>query len=245
MYRKAYNNLTSLADQIREQATSTDKTTTSQQFRRPRGLMNAKQISYIPEEQPKTQQEVLADYLAEFGSDGLPDDFVEVIQAGPDTPRPAYRSYVDGQRGLEADQEFMSELNRLKERFPGLTDRELFLVIQGESNFNPQASNDSGARGLFQITPVAAKEAGIDYERILDMSPAEQLREYEKYLDRWEYTGSHSLGVLQGAPGYRNADEGTVVYEVGSAAWEQNPGWRSGRNGPVTVGSIDAYYRRR
>lgn len=242
MYKQNYDILKSMSEQIVSEAQETTKTPTRNIKANP-GLMSniRRRTESIAPKEP-TQEEIMAKYMA---SSGLPKDFVEVIQAGPETPRPAYRGYVEGQRDLEADQEFMDQLNSMKERFPGLTDREIFLVIQGESSFNPRASNDSGARGLFQITPVAAEEAGIDYDRILDMSPAEQLREYEKYLNRWEYTGSHSLGVLQGAPAYRNADEGTVVYEVGSDAWKQNPGWRSGRNGPVTVGSIDAYYRRR
>ena len=158
--------------------------------------------------------------------------------------KPTGRSDVIGQEALTKDREFMSQLARMQEKYPGLTQREIFLVIKGESSFDPRATNKSGARGLFQLMPDSAREAGIDYDSILDMSPAEQLRAYEKYLDRWGYSGDVSLGVMQGAPAYRNAAKNTVVYEVGSSAWKQNPGWRSGGNGPITVGSIDDYYRR-
>jgi hypothetical protein len=158
--------------------------------------------------------------------------------------RPFGRSDVIGQEALTKDREFMSELSRMQEKYPGLTQREIFLVIKGESSFDPKAVNKSGARGLFQLMPKSAREAGVDYDSILDMSPAEQLRAYEKYLDRWDYKGDVSLGVMQGAPAYRNAPKDTVVYEVGSPAWKQNSVWRSGGNGPVTVGSIDDYYRR-
>lgn len=182
-------------------------------------------------------EDMIAKYLAYL-------DDVDQFEEQLKEYKPFARSDVIGQEALTQDREFMSQLARMQEKYPGLTQREIFLVIKGESSFNPRAVNKSGARGLFQLMPDSAREAGVDYDSILDMSPAEQLRAYEKYLDRWNYKGDVSLGVMQGAPAYRNASKDTVVYEVGSSAWKQNPGWRSNGNGPITVGSIDDYYRR-
>lgn len=244
MYQSGYKTIKTLADQIVASAQETGKTPERKIAVRQglmEGIQRARQEISNPE---KSQEQVMAEYMRTV-SGGFPEDYVEVIQAGPNTPRPVARGDVPGQRSLESDREFMSELQNLKQQYPGLTDREIFLVIQGESSFNPTAESGAGARGLFQIMPEPARESGINYDNLLSMSPAQQLREYSKYLERWGYDGSQSLGILQGAPGYRNASADTVVYEVGSPQWEQNKGWRTSDNGPVTVGSINAYYRLR
>ena len=63
---------------------------------------------------------------------------------------------------------------------------------------------------------------------------------YGRYLDRWDNQGG-SLGIMQAAPAFANRPGGTEVYGVGTAAWNQNPGWR-GSDGRITVNSINAYY---
>ena len=245
MYKSSYDNLKSMADQIVESAQESSRTP-SKNIQVRQGLMEGISRTYQAAVKPeKSQQEVMAEYMRAIGPDGFPEGFVEVIQAGPETTKPVSRNDVPGQTSLTSDPEFMSVLTSMKEQYPGLTDRELFLVIKGESSFKTTAKNDSGARGLFQIMPDSAKDAGVDYDNMLSLSAADQLREYKKYLDFWGYDGSYSLGVLQGAPAYRNAAKDTVVYEVGSPAWEQNKGWRSSGDGPVTVGSMDAYYKSR
>jgi hypothetical protein len=118
-------------------------------------------------------------------------------------------------------------------------------VIQGESGFNPTAMNEnSRATGLFQFIPSAAETLGTSVEEIRGMPPAEQVRLYEKYLDTYNYDGSNRLGIMQAAPAYADKDQDAVIYDVGSAAWEQNPGWRELNDGPITVRSINTYYAR-
>jgi hypothetical protein len=145
---------------------------------------------------------------------------------------------------LLRDEGFQKKLAEMEEKYPGLTRQELFRTIKGESAFNPTATNPSGASGLFQIMPTVAKELGTTRDEILKMSPAQQLDLYDKYLSRWDYTGEVSLGVMQAAPAYASAPPTTVVYEEGSAAWRQNPGWRPREGGDITVASINNYYRR-
>ena len=245
MYKNSYNNIKSMADQIVESAQESGKTP-ERKIQVRQGLMEGVQRTYQKAARPeKSQEEIMAEYMETLGPEGFPAGYVEAIQAGPDTVKPVGRNDVPGQTSLTSDPDFMGVLNSMKEEYPGLTDRELFLVIKGESSFKTTAKNDSGARGLFQIMPDSAQDAGVDYDNMLSLSAADQLREYKKYLDFWGYDGSYSLGVLQGAPAYRNAAKGTVVYEVGSPAWEQNKGWRSSGDGPVTVGSMDAYYKSR
>jgi hypothetical protein len=158
--------------------------------------------------------------------------------------RPKGREDWYQETGLTKDPAFMQEVERLQEKYPGLTKSELFRIIQGESGFNPRAKNkDSSAAGLFQFIPSTAAELGFTTEEIINMEPAEQVRVYDMYLDRWNYSGGNSLGIMQAAPAYANADPTDVIYKKGSKAWEQNPGWRPSDGGDITVESINAYYR--
>ena len=146
---------------------------------------------------------------------------------------------------LKDDSEFQAVLAEMKAKYPGLTDAEIYRVIQGESAFNPRAVNSStNAAGLFQFIPSVAAELGTSPSAIINSSPADQLRLYDKYLQRWGYKGG-SLGIMQAAPAKANLPGNAIVYEVGSRAWELNPGWRTAGNGPITVDSINAYYNGR
>lgn len=159
--------------------------------------------------------------------------------------RPKSREDFYEETGLTEDSEFMSQLESLEEKYPGLSKSEVFRVIKGESAFNPNAVNkDTQASGLFQFIPKVAAELGFTPQDILSMAPAEQLKVYDMYLDKWDYSGKNSLGIMQAAPAYANASEDTVVYKKGSKAWEQNPGWRPSSGGDITVGSINNYYGR-
>jgi len=46
------------------------------------------------------------------------------------------------------------------------------------------------------------------------------------------------FGLALFTPGFVCKPENTVIYEVGTAGWEQNPGLRSAGGGPVTVGKV-------
>lgn len=145
---------------------------------------------------------------------------------------------------LLQDQEFMNQLAVMQDKYPKLSSQEIFSVIQGESSFRSNLVNpNSKAKGLFQITEEAAKEAGINYGNLENMNPAEQLKEYDKYLQRWGYDGSYSLGILQAAPSFRNASSDTVVYtkKKNKRVFELNPKWFN-EDGIATVGSINNYY---
>lgn len=109
---------------------------------------------------------------------------------------------------LLADEAFSSKLNEMKDKYPGLTEGELFRVIKGESAFNLRAKNPSGATGLFQFIPSTAKELGVTVDQIAEMSAGEQLELYDRYLEKWGYDGSISLGAMQAAPAYATKEIG-------------------------------------
>lgn len=145
---------------------------------------------------------------------------------------------------LKNDPAFMSRLSQMKEEFPGLSEREVFKIIEGESNYNPTAKSKAGAVGLFQMMEEPLAELGFTPEEVMNMEPAEQLAVYSGYLKRWGYDGSFGLGIVQAAPAYRNASPDTVIYKKGSKEWKQNPGWRSAGGGDITKRSIENYYGR-
>ena len=101
----------------------------------------------------------------------------------------------------------------------------------------------SGAAGIFQFTPKAAKELGTSTAKIKKMTVKEQSDLYAKYLKRWKYKPGISLGMMQAAPSLINKPDDFVVYKKGSEAYEQNPGWVGG-DGEITAGSIKRYYNK-
>ena len=153
------------------------------------------------------------------------------------TKRGSYSSSTE----LDKDVEFQAQLDKMLEKYPGLTKEELYRVMQGESNFNSTALNsDSGATGLFQFIPSTAEFLGYTTGDIQNMSPTQQLEVYDKYLDAFDYRGG-PLGIMQAAPGYASKGLDYEVYAPGTNAYEQNPGW-VGADGKITVGSINNYY---
>lgn len=144
---------------------------------------------------------------------------------------------------LLQDDDFMGQLAMMQNKYPGLTQQEIFDVIKGESSFRTDVVNSGGYKGLFQIGKTAAKEAGIDYKNLEDMSAADQLKAYDKYLERWGYDGTYSLGVLQAAPSFRNASDDTVIYtkKKDPKVFKLNPSWFD-EDGNATVASINKYY---
>ena len=190
------------------------------------------------EDQNLSMDEVIAQYIEEIEAS-------EPAVKKEDKPiRPRGREDFYADTGLTEDPAFMKELERLQDKYPGLTKSEVFRVIQGESGFNPKARNkNSKASGLFQFIPDAAADLGFTVDEIIEMEPTEQLRLYDQYLERWNYEGGNSLGIMQAAPAYANAAPDEVIYARGSKAWEQNPGWRESGDGDITVASINRYYR--
>jgi hypothetical protein len=164
---------------------------------------------------------------------------------GRQRPLPRYETEFQGTATppdeLKADEGFTTAIGNLAAKYDITTD-ELYSVIQGESAFDTLAQNPSGATGLFQFMPATAEELGTSTDAILRMSAVEQVDLYDKYLERWNYTGDNRLGIMQAAPAYASRSPDAVIYARDTAAWRQNPGWRSVGGGDITVQSINSYY---
>ena len=177
------------------------------------------------------------------------------------TPSGETSNYPDSKKGklgrrlsqqkLEDDPEFQAKLAEMEKKYPGqgFSKQKLYNTIKGESAFDTGARNkNTNASGLFQFTQPALddinKKFGTNHtlQGVRGMSATDQLGVYDQYLDRWNYSGSNELGVMQGAPAYANRSLSTVVYRAGSKQWEQNPGWRPTSGGDITVADMNNYY---
>ena len=144
---------------------------------------------------------------------------------------------------LEADPAWSAQMDAMQAKH-GFSRTQMYQIIDGESNFKPDATNPSGATGLFQFMPDTANELGYTTSQIKSMDPPAQLKVYDEYLTRWKYNSSNHLGLMQAAPARAGSSPNTTVYRTGSAAWVQNPGWRPTSGGDITVQSINNYYDR-
>jgi hypothetical protein len=166
------------------------------------------------------------------------------VPTGDYAEDPELSAFSDTISILQDNTEFMSEVNRLTSKYPGLTEREIFMVASKESSLltNPKADN------MFEIKSVAAKDMNakgytIDLKKLnASKNPTDHIKALEKYLDRWDYDGKAPLGLVIAAPGYRNASPDTVVYTKGSKEIKANPKW-AGPDGNATVASITKFYR--
>jgi len=165
----------------------------------------------------------------------------------PETPTPNENFAALAEKLAKSvnDTTFVGAVDALAKKY-NKTPADIYSIINHESVWDPTVINEGGYSGLFQIGEEAAGEAGIDYASISTMTPTQQVAAYDKYLARWEYDGSVSLGLMQAAPGLakrlKGSPSSTVVYTKGSPEWDANPGWRSGTDGDITLASIDAYY---
>ena len=173
-------------------------------------------------------------------SGGLMSPAAEDTPPAVDSEDPVLGPFQNTISILKDDAEFMTQLNSMTEKYPGLTEREIFMVAAKESGVG---TNMGKAKNMFQILKDPAEEAGIDLKKLnASDNMTDHLKALEKYLDRWGYDGEAPLGLVIAAPGYRNASPDTVVYEAGSKEAKANPGWLDS-SGNATVASITEFYR--
>ena len=163
------------------------------------------------------------------------------------TPNESFALLAEKLAKSANDPTFVNAVKDFSKKYNTTPDK-VYGIINVESAWDPASINERGYKSLFQLGKVPSEEAGIDYENLTTMSPSQQVAEYDKYLARWEYDGSVSLGLMQAAPGLakrlKGSPSSTVVYTKGSPEWDANPGWRSGTDGDITMASIDAYYNK-
>ncbi len=173
-------------------------------------------------------------------SGGLMSPAEEDTPPAVDSEDPVLEPFQNTISILKDDTEFMTQLSSMTEKYPGLTEREIFMVAAKESSLGTRMGK---AGNMFQILGTPAEEAGIDLKKLNKSdNMADHLKALEKYLDRWNYDGKAPLGLVVAAPGYRNASPDTIVYKAGSKEAKANPGWLDS-SGNATVASITEFYR--
>ena len=173
-------------------------------------------------------------------SGGLMSPAAEDTPPSVDSEDPVLGPFQNTISILKDDTAFMTQLSSMTEKYPGLTEREIFMVAAKESGVG---TNMGKAGNMFQILGTPAKEAGIDLKKLnASDNMTDHLKALEKYLDRWGYDGKAPLGLVIAAPGFRNSSPDTVVYEAGSKEAKANPGWLDS-SGNATVASITEFYR--
>jgi len=173
-------------------------------------------------------------------SGGLMSPAAEDTPPSVDSEDPVLGPFQNTISILKDDTAFMTQLSSMTEKYPGLTEREIFMVAAKESGVG---TNMGKAGNMFQILGTPAEEAGIDLKKLnASDNMTDHLKALEKYLDRWGYDGKAPLGLVIAAPGFRNSSPDTVVYEAGSKEAKANPGWLDS-SGNATVASITEFYR--
>lgn len=134
---------------------------------------------------------------------------------------------------------------------------EVDAAIMFESAWRTDARNRvSDASGLIQLMPAwfarhqyrldlptgRERAAAFRQESALGQLPW-ILRYFQEVGRRWRVRGDTYLAFA--APSYVGADDATVIFAVGSKAWQQNPAWRESAHGPVTAGSVRRVLLRR
>lgn len=137
------------------------------------------------------------------------------------------------------DKNFLNEVKAMAGRL-NCNYQDLLGVMNSESGLNAQAVNGkSGATGLIQFMPSTARSLGTSTEELRNMSPTQQLKYVEKFLQ----TNIKSRG-LQGkqlSPGdlyalvFMPAKAGKeVITSAGSKAYSWNKGLDSNHDGVIT-----------
>lgn len=120
-------------------------------------------------------------------------------------------------------------------------------AIWVESGWSASAMHPrTRAAGLIQIMPWRLRQWGLTPEQFAAMEPLEQL----PYLLRWwrgirgEWRVPGDTYVALAASSHVGAPDDRVIYGATSAEARENPAWRAYPGGPVTAGSIRAYFAR-
>ena len=119
-------------------------------------------------------------------------------------------------------------------------------AVMQESGWHPEAlacgsDGHPVAGGLVQMLKSVLHHYGFsgdpaDFAGLSGEDQAPYIIKMIKSYPTWGQPGDSHLVLA--APGFIRASNGTIVYDVGTAAWQQNPGLREPGDGPITAGSI-------
>ena len=123
---------------------------------------------------------------------------------------------------------------------------ELAYVVEKESRWRPDIVNPNGCVGLIQFCDPPF--VGSTREDLKRMSLSEQALYVEKYYNKvLKSTGAlrrpGDLYMATFYPEFYNKNDSFIIADetTRSKVWEQNPGLRCSKDGPITVGCVRAH----
>ena len=164
------------------------------------------------------------------------------ISTGVANPLLSFNTQVEA---LEKNKKFVAKKAAMKNKFPGLTDGQIYMALAKESSFG---QNVGEIGNWFQIKEriggkVNEKTKGINFKKLNSSNdPVDHLDALDIYLSNWKYDGKSPLGLMLAAPGYAKQNNNKLVYSKDSPEAKKNPGWQAA-DGNVYVGSIKKFYQ--
>lgn len=161
--------------------------------------------------------------------------------AGSSTSPSATAVGIPSATGAQSQQtgDFMSEVNRVSEKF-GLNPADMLALMRSESSLNPQAVNAStGATGLIQFMPATARSLGTTTEALRGMSAAQQMQYVEKYFDSVRLPQGASAGQLYAYVFLPGRARREVLTAAGENFYEANRGLDMDGDGRITISDLD------
>ena len=130
---------------------------------------------------------------------------------------------------VSQDTEFIKEVEKLAKE-TGTQPSELMALYNAESGIKPDATNPSGATGIFQLMfggTFGDKRYDYTREQFKNLSRAEQVKIHRKYLEEHRFferggSGITDVSMANIAPAYLGQDENQALYSAPSKAYEQN-----------------------
>ena len=130
---------------------------------------------------------------------------------------------------VSQDTEFIKEVEKLAKE-TGTQPSELMALYNAESGIKPDATNPSGATGIFQLMfggTFGDKRYDYTREQFKNLSRAEQVKIHRKYLEEHRFferggSGITDVSMANIAPAYLGQDENQALYSAPSQAYEQN-----------------------
>lgn len=136
--------------------------------------------------------------------------------------------------------DFMSEVNRVADKF-SLNPTDLLALMRSESGINPAAVNSStGATGLIQFMPATARSLGTTTEELRGMSAAEQMKYVERFFESVRLPSGASAGQLYAYVFLPGRARREVLTAAGEPFYEQNRGLDMDKDGQITIADLDA-----
>jgi hypothetical protein len=164
-------------------------------------------------------------------------------------PQPATYQPIDQQALTDAttDKEFMSELNRVSNKFQIKVDDLLaVMAIETAGTFRPDIKNpNSTAVGLLQFTEDTAKRMGTSTSALAMMTRAGQMKYVEKYFEMWNLPKGANAAEIYSTVFLPGRSKDFVLTKQGENFYELNRGLDINKDGQIDKLDLNEWTNRK